>query len=210
MKCNNHIMNKKVLLKELVETGRHIRKEFTSKVRVSDEGVYPIGELWDANTTLDVIVNGAHQQHDTIRELDTYAHNLDTIKVGRSTVSDVKSMTSSAINSANVGDTIIDSSNNISRAYTVTHKTDTECDIVYADRSKVEEVHYTKQNDTWTYTGTNTITLSFKTIGGQSVIGDGNIDVAAIATGSDAFQALVARVEALETAIQNNNPNTEE
>ena len=49
-------MEKKVLLKDLVDSGTHIRKQIVSKVRVTDEGVYPIGELWDANTTLDVII----------------------------------------------------------------------------------------------------------------------------------------------------------
>lgn len=70
-------MEKKVLLKQLVDTGTNLRKQIISKVRVSDEGVYPIGELWDANTTLDIIVNGAHEQHDTIRELDAFAHQID-------------------------------------------------------------------------------------------------------------------------------------
>lgn len=71
-------MEKKVLLKDLVEFGSNVRRQFTSKVRVSDEGLYPIGELWDANTTLDMIVNGAHEQHDTIRELDQFAHQTAT------------------------------------------------------------------------------------------------------------------------------------
>lgn len=70
-------MEKKVLLKELVDTGTNLRKQIISKVRVSDEGVYPIGELWDANTTLDIIVNGAHEYHDNIRELDEFAHSTD-------------------------------------------------------------------------------------------------------------------------------------
>lgn len=54
-------MEKKVLLKDLVDFGSNIRKQITSKVRVSDQGVYPIGEIWDANTVVDVIVNGAHE-----------------------------------------------------------------------------------------------------------------------------------------------------
>ena len=70
-------MEKKVLLKDLVDTGTNLRKQITSKVRVSDQGVYPIGEIWDANTVVDVIVNGSHEQHDTIRELDEFAHNID-------------------------------------------------------------------------------------------------------------------------------------
>lgn len=84
-------MEKKVLLKELVDTGTNLRKQITSKVRVSDEGVYPIGEIWDANTTLDVIVNGAHEQHDTVRELDNFAHNTDAdlrSEINRATVAE--------------------------------------------------------------------------------------------------------------------------
>lgn len=68
-------MEKKVYLKDLVEFGSNTRKQITSKVRVSDQGVYPIGEIWDANTVIDVIVNGAHEQHDTLRELDQLAHS---------------------------------------------------------------------------------------------------------------------------------------
>lgn len=67
-------MNKKVLLKQLVDNGTNLRKQITSKVRVSDQGVYPIGEIWDANTVVDVIVNGAHADHDTLNELDAFSH----------------------------------------------------------------------------------------------------------------------------------------
>ena len=70
-------MEKKVLLQDLVENGSHVRKQIVSKVRVSDKGIYPIGELWDANTTLDIIVNGAHEAHDTVRELDEFAHSVN-------------------------------------------------------------------------------------------------------------------------------------
>lgn len=67
-------MEKKVLLKELVDSGTHIRAEFTPKAVVSTNGKYQIGEFWDANKTIDVIVNNSHEQHDNIRELDEYAH----------------------------------------------------------------------------------------------------------------------------------------
>lgn len=67
-------MEKKVLLKDLVEFGSNVRKQIISKVRVSDEGLYPIGEIWDANTTLEMIVDGAHIEHETIRRLDEFAH----------------------------------------------------------------------------------------------------------------------------------------
>ena len=79
-------MEKKVLLKDLVDFGTHVRKQITSKVRVSDQGVYPIGEIWDANTVVDVIVNGAHDAHDTIRELDEYTHHLDNVKANKADV----------------------------------------------------------------------------------------------------------------------------
>lgn len=70
-------MEKKVLLEDLVSNGSNVRKQITSKVRVSDQGVYPIGEIWDANTVLDVIINGAHEQHDNIGELDDFVHSID-------------------------------------------------------------------------------------------------------------------------------------
>jgi hypothetical protein len=71
-------MEKKVLLKKLVEEGRHIRREFIPTAVVSDYGTRPIGEFWDANKTIDVIVNGAHEVHDTIRETDEYIHAEET------------------------------------------------------------------------------------------------------------------------------------
>ena len=70
-------MNKKVLLKDLVESGRHIRTQVTPKARVSDEGIYPIGEFWDANTTVDVIVNGATTALDTLKETEQKLNQVD-------------------------------------------------------------------------------------------------------------------------------------
>ena len=55
-------MKKKVLLKDLVSTGTHIRKEVTPRVLLSD-GQYPKGELWDANTILSVIAGVISGQH---------------------------------------------------------------------------------------------------------------------------------------------------
>lgn len=63
-------MEKKVLLSELVENGSSLRKQITSKVRVSDQGVYPIGEIWDANTTINTIVDGASIAFDTLKEVE--------------------------------------------------------------------------------------------------------------------------------------------
>lgn len=63
-------MEKKVLLKELVDTGTNLRKQIISKVRVSDQGVYPIGEIWDANTTINTIVDGASIAFDTLKEVE--------------------------------------------------------------------------------------------------------------------------------------------
>ena len=100
-------MEKKVLLKDLVDAGTHIRAEFTPKAVVSTNGKHPIGEFWDANKTIDVIVNNSHEQHDNIRELDEYAHNLDVIKVGRISAQDVLNLTNSQIDNLKVGDTIM-------------------------------------------------------------------------------------------------------
>ena len=63
-------MEKKVLLKELVDTGTNLRKQIISKVRVSDQGAYPIGEIWDANTTINTIVDGASIAFDTLKEVE--------------------------------------------------------------------------------------------------------------------------------------------
>lgn len=70
-------MEKKVLLKKLVDGGTHIRREFIPTAIVSDYGTRPIGEFWDANKTIDVIVNGAEIAHDTIREVDELAHTIE-------------------------------------------------------------------------------------------------------------------------------------
>ncbi len=94
-------MEKKVLLKKLVESGTHVRSEFTPTAIVSNKGSRPIGEFWDANKTVDVIVNGAHAVHDTVRELDEFTETqiarLDNVKVGRigndGTISDIKALT---------------------------------------------------------------------------------------------------------------------
>lgn len=71
-------MEKKVFLKELVEGGRNIRKQIISKVVCSDHGVYPVGELWDANKTVDTIVNGASIAFDTLRETEEKLNQLDS------------------------------------------------------------------------------------------------------------------------------------
>ena len=67
-------MERKILLKELVNTGANVRRDFTPTAVVSNTGRQQIGEFWDANKTIDVIVNHSHDQHDNIRELDEYAH----------------------------------------------------------------------------------------------------------------------------------------
>ena len=45
-------MNKKVSLKDLVDTGTHIRKQITPNAIVTDNGERPAGEFWDANTIM--------------------------------------------------------------------------------------------------------------------------------------------------------------
>lgn len=70
-------MEKKVLLKNLVDTGHNIRKEIISNVVCSDEGQFPIGELWDANKTVNTIVNGASLAFDTFKETEDKLHQVD-------------------------------------------------------------------------------------------------------------------------------------
>jgi len=47
-------MKKKVLLKDLVSSGTHIRKTVVPKTVLSD-GEYPVGEIWDANTIMKAV-----------------------------------------------------------------------------------------------------------------------------------------------------------
>lgn len=159
-------MERKVLLKDLVSTGTHIRAEFMPKAVVSDKGKYPIGEFWDANKTIDVIVNGAHETHDTINELDTYAHaeetrakteeqRLDRVKVGRITVDNVKALTNAQIDSLNAGDVVIKNEDGSNHIYAVAYKQDDEMSLVYADCWTVEEVYYEKSGDDWAYIQTD-------------------------------------------------------
>lgn len=70
-------MDKKVLLQDLVENGRNVRKQIISKVVCTDRGVYPIGELWDANTTINTIVDGATIAFDTLKEVEVKLNSLD-------------------------------------------------------------------------------------------------------------------------------------
>ena len=158
-------MEKKVLLKKLVEEGRHIRKEFTPTAIVSDYGTRPIGEFWDANKTIDVIVNGAHAVHDTVRELDEFTESevrrLDNVKVGRigqdsnNPITDIKTLTNAQINSLKVGDTVIKTTGDEKHSYTVVYKKDDEMSLVYADCWTVEEVYYEKNGDNWEHVVTD-------------------------------------------------------
>lgn len=158
-------MEKKVLLKKLVEEGRHIRKEFTPTAVVSDYGTRPIGEFWDANKTVDVIVNGAHAVHDTVRELDEFTESevrrLDNVKVGRigqdsnNPITDIKALTNIQIDSLKIGDTVIKTTGDEKHSYTVVYKKDDEMSLVYADCWTVEEVYYEKHDDNWTYIQTD-------------------------------------------------------
>ena len=84
-------MEKKVLLKDLVDTGTNLRKQIISKVRVSDQGVYPIGEIWDANTTLNTIVDGASMAFDTLKEVEDKLDEQDAqIQTINDTFGDIK------------------------------------------------------------------------------------------------------------------------
>lgn len=85
-------MEKKVLLKELVDTGTNLRKQIISKVRVSDQGAYPIGEIWDANTTLNTIVDGASIAFDTLKEVEEKLEEHDAEIANTYTKSEVNTI----------------------------------------------------------------------------------------------------------------------
>lgn len=63
-------MEKKVLLTELVDRGSHLRKEITPTAVVTDKGQYPAGMFWDANKTLNEIVDGATDAQNTLKEIE--------------------------------------------------------------------------------------------------------------------------------------------
>lgn len=154
-------MEKKVLLKKLVDAGTHIRSEFTPTAIVSDYGTRPIGEFWDANKTVDVIVNGAHIMHDTVRETDEYIHHVNDIKTGRigqndnDPITNIKALTNAQINSLKAGDTVIKTTGDQTHSYVVAYKKDDEMSLVYTDCWTVEEVYYEKQGNNWTYIQTD-------------------------------------------------------
>lgn len=184
-------MEKKVLLKKLVEEGRHIRREFTPTAIVSDYGTRPIGEFWDANKTIDVIVNGAHAVHDTVRELDEFTEGevkrLDDVKVGRignktgEEITDITALTNAQIDKLKVGDTVIKGTH----SYTVAYKSENEISLVYVDHETTEEVYYEKQNGNWTHVVTDSIQPqeklvsgeNIKTVTNKSLVGSGNVDI---------------------------------
>lgn len=217
-------MEKKVLLKKLVESGTHVRSEFTPTAIVSNKGSRPIGEFWDANKTVDVIVNGAHAVHDTVRELDEFTEaqiaRLDNVKVGRigndGTISDIKALTNAQIDKLKVGDTVIKGEH----SYTVAYKSSTEMSLVYSDVWTTEEVYYEKHDGNWAHVVTDSIApqeklvsgQNIKTISGQSILGEGNIDIQADITaneqmpaewieGSQTMADLIAFINADENAV---------
>lgn len=150
-------MEKKVLLKQLVDAGTHVRREFIPTAIVSDYGTQPIGEFWDANKTIDVIVNGAEAVHDTVRETDEYIHHVDNIKTGRigwddsHPITDITALTNSQIDSLKAGDTVIKTTGDEKHSYTVAYKKDNEMSLVYADCWTIEEVYYEKNGNNWQY-----------------------------------------------------------
>lgn len=222
-------MEKKVLLKQLVDSGTHIRREFIPTAIVSDYGTQPIGEFWDANKTVDVIVNGAHAVHDTVRELDEYAEaqvrRLDNIKVGRigqdnnNPITDIKALTNAQVDSLKVGDTVIKTTGDEKHSYTVVYKKDNEMALVYADCWTVEEVYYEKNGDNWEHIVTNVFKpenyydksdIDTKLANYQSKITndnklsysliDGTPDLSGYLTEHQDLSSLISRIEALELA----------
>ena len=72
-------MKKKVLLKDLVSSGTHIRKTVVPKTVLSD-GEYPVGEIWDANTIMKAvttfIVSGGYISTDAIPDNSVGSRNI--------------------------------------------------------------------------------------------------------------------------------------
>lgn len=215
-------MEKKVLLKKLVDAGTHIRSEFTPTAIVSDYGTRPIGEFWDANKTVDVIVNGAHAIHDTVREVDEFAEDLQKDKTGRigyregDKITDITKLTNAQINKLKVGDTVIKGEH----SYTVAYKSADEMSLVYSDVWTTEEVYYEKHDGNWAHVVTDSIApqeklvsgQNIKTVSGQSILGEGNIDIQADITANEQMPAewiedshtmadLIAFINADEAAV---------
>lgn len=218
-------MEKKVLLKQLVDAGTHIRREFIPTAIVSDYGTRPIGEFWDANKTIDVIVNGAEAVHDTVRETDEYIHHVDNIKTGRigwddsHPITDITALTNSQIDSLKVGDTVIKTTGDEKHSYTVVYKKDNEMSLVYADRWTIEEVYYEKQGNNWVHIITDVVKpedyytksqIDTALEGYQSKITndnklsysliDGTPDLSVYLTEHQDLSSLISRIEALELA----------
>lgn len=222
-------MEKKVLLKKLVDAGTHVRSEFTPTAIVSDYGTRPIGEFWDANKTVDVIVNGAHAIHDTVREVDEFAEDLQKDKTGRigyregDKITDITKLTNTQINKLNVGDTVIKGTH----SYTVAYKSDDEMSLVYVDHETTEEVYYEKHNGNWAHVVTDSFQPQEKLVSGQniktvtnkSLVGSGNVDISyndltdtptnvstftndsGYLTEHQDLSSLISRIEALEAVV---------
>lgn len=72
-------MRKKVLLKDLVSSGTHIRKAVVPKTVLSD-GEYPVGEIWDANTIMKAvatyIISGGYISTNAIPDNSVGSRNI--------------------------------------------------------------------------------------------------------------------------------------
>lgn len=141
-------MEKKVLLQDLVETGRNIRKQIISKVVCCDRGVHPIGEIWDANKTINTIVAGATEAQDTLKEVEDKLNGE-------------------------------------------------------INRAKAAEANLANTKQDTLASGEN-----IKTIAGQSILGEGNIDIQAIV--HQYLTSIISRIEALELAAGITPPQEEE
>ena len=107
------------------------------------------------------------------------------MKVGRigndGTISDIKALTNAQIDKLKVGDTVIKGEH----SYTVAYKSPTEMSLVYSDVWTTEEVYYEKHDGNWAHVVTDSIApqeklvsgQNIKTISGQSILGEGNIDI---------------------------------
>lgn len=223
-------MEKRLLLKTLVDSGTNIRRQVMPKAVISDKGPHQIGEFWDANKTLDVIVNGAHAVHDTVRELDEFTENqikrLDNVKTSRigwddnNPITNITALTNAQIKDLKAGDIVIKTTGNEKHTYVVAYKKNDEMSLVYVDCWTVEEVYYEKHGNDWTYIQTDTFKpedyytktqVDNKLAEKQDKITNSNKlsyslvsdtpDLSIYLTEHQDLSSIIARIEALEQAI---------
>ena len=135
--------------------------------------------------------------YNTLVELVERIHK--NIGVGSTVVlkgetADIKNLSKSTINKLKCGDIVVKKTGNQKHAYIVTYKEEKQgiC-LTYIDADCIETVSYDYTNGNWVYNSTDITSMpvlkakqdalvsgeNIKTIGGQSLLGSGNIDLQA-------------------------------